>query len=103
MRQPAHRCPGQATQLARRSCAPAGTMANGVALQVVETLLAYWWMAHNPILRGSTTWELVLPLDMVDNSTGLSRPISGRFFMMRQSRQAFSSRSKAPSELCWLL
>jgi len=23
---------------------------------------------------------MVLPLDMVDNSTGLSRPISGRFF-----------------------
>jgi hypothetical protein len=36
---------------------------------------------------------------MVDNSTSLSKPISGRFFVMRQSSWAFSSQSKVPSEL----
>jgi hypothetical protein len=41
----------------------------------------------------------VLPLNMVDNSTSLCERISGRFFVMRQSRQAFSSQSEAPSEL----
>jgi hypothetical protein len=30
----------------------------------------------------------------VDKSTSPSKPISGRFFVMRQSRQAFSSQSK---------
>jgi hypothetical protein len=41
---------------------------------------------------------VVLRLDMVENSTSLCKPISGRFWVMRRSRQAFSSRSQAPSE-----
>ncbi len=36
---------------------------------------------------------------MADNSTSLSKPIWGRFFVMRQSSWAFSSQSKVPSEL----
>src|SRR5258708_1051538 len=32
------------------------------------------------------------------NRPALSRPTSGRFFVMRQSRQAFSSRNEAPCE-----
>src|SRR5438034_1944895 len=35
---------------------------------------------------------------MVDNSINLCKPISGWFLVMRQSREACSSRSKAPSE-----
>src|SRR5260221_14050340 len=42
---------------------------------------------------------MVLPWEMVDNSTSLCERISGRFFVMRQSRQAFSSQSETPSEL----
>ena len=42
--------------------------------------------------------RLVLPLDMVDKSTSLSKPTSGRFCVMRQSKQDFSSRSEAPFE-----
>jgi hypothetical protein len=39
---------------------------------------------------------------MVDNSIPLCKPTSGQFFVMRQSGQAFSSRSEAPSEcFCW--
>src|SRR5713101_1635744 len=39
---------------------------------------------------------------MVDNSTSLSKSISGRFFVIGQSGQAFSSRREAPSDIfCW--
>src|SRR2546421_5423937 len=41
----------------------------------------------------------VLPWEMVENSTSPCERLSGRFFVMRQSRQAFSSQSEAPSEL----
>ena len=41
---------------------------------------------------------LVLTLHMVDKSTRPSKPTAGRFLVMRQSRQAFSAQSKAPSE-----
>ena len=43
--------------------------------------------------------EQVLPLDMVDKSPSLSKPIWDWFFDMLQSREAFSSQSEAPSEL----
>jgi len=36
---------------------------------------------------------------MVDNSSSFSKPTSGRFSAMKQSRQAFSSQSEAPFEL----
>jgi hypothetical protein len=39
-----------------------------------------------------------LPSDMVDNSIRLCNPPSGRYFVMRESREPFFSRSKAASE-----
>ena len=41
----------------------------------------------------------LLPLDMVDKSTSLSKPIWGRFFVILQSREAFSSRSEVHPSL----
>ncbi len=41
----------------------------------------------------------VLLLNMVDNSRSLSKPLSGRFFVIGQSGQTFSSRSEAPSNI----
>src|SRR5215469_5462605 len=39
---------------------------------------------------------------MVDKSTSLSKPISGRYFVIGQSGQAFSSWREAPSDIfCW--
>ena len=42
--------------------------------------------------RGCSHWTWWI------NPSALSRPISGRFLVMRQSRQAFASQSEAPSE-----
>jgi hypothetical protein len=41
----------------------------------------------------------VLRLEMVDKSTTPCKPTSGRFSVLKQSREAFSSRSEAPFEL----
>ena len=53
---------------------------------------------------GSTD-RMVLPLDMVDNSISpLQTHFGPVFSSVRQSRQAFSSQSEAPSEcFCWHL
>ena len=40
----------------------------------------------------------VLPLEMVDNSTSLSKPFTGQFFVIGQSGHAFSTRREAPSD-----
>src|SRR5258706_16315356 len=45
---------------------------------------------HSKIKGCPRTWWIIRP--------AVSRPTSGRFFVMRQSRETFSSRSQAPSE-----
>ncbi len=45
---------------------------------------------------------VVLPLNMVDNSTSLCKPTSGWIFVIKQSGQTTSSRGEALSEFfCW--
>jgi IS1 family transposase/transposase-like protein len=61
-------------------------------------LLAHleWWRAYYHFVRPHQS--LALPLEMVDKSTSLSKPVSGRFLAMRPSRQVYSLQSKAPSK-----
>jgi hypothetical protein len=44
---------------------------------------------------------VVLPRDMVDNLISLSKPTSGRFYILMQSRQATFSWKKASSVDFW--
>jgi hypothetical protein len=80
---------------------------NEMALRL-ESALFHFWEGHQRLGEGRTFLERALTSSQDVrysdwiwwiNRPALYRPTSGRFSVMKQFRQAFSSRSKAPFEL----